>query len=250
MDIETYAERHPQLASDEVEAHLLEWIERTDFSTMLDVGCGSGRLITALASMGLLDHVSVHGVDLSQSRIDMFHERMPEVHLAVDDAESLRTVPDHTIDFLVSTQVLEHVDDIQMLAAVRRVLAPGGVAYISTVFKRPWARFFWRSQSGAWSLDPTHLREYTDDAQLLGLCYPMGPMLIDSRKVPVRFPVLDFVIRRLRLEPERIFASRIGRLARRVRIQIPGYFTWSLVLRATESYEGHASAGSSATTSR
>jgi SAM-dependent methyltransferase len=233
MDIETYAARHPQLASEVVEPHLLEWLARADFSTLLDVGCGSGRLISALSSKGLLERVSVRGVDLSQRQIDSFRERMPHVEVAVDDAESLHTVPDHTVDFLVSTQVIEHVDDALMLAAVRRVLAPGGIAYISTVFKRPWARFVWRNREGAWSLDPTHLREYTDEGQLLRLLDPDGPLLIDSRKAPVSYPALDFAIRRLRLDPQRVFALPAGRVARGLRIRVPGYFIWSLVLRGT-----------------
>ncbi|HTA97450.1 MAG TPA: class I SAM-dependent methyltransferase [Solirubrobacteraceae bacterium] len=235
MDIETYAEQHPQFASEDVELHLLEWLARSDFSTLLDVGCGSGRLISALLSKGLLDPASSRGVDLSQSQIDRFRVLLPGFDVVVDDAQSLQTVPDHTIDFLISTQVLEHVDDARMMAAVRRVLAPGGIAYISTVSKRRWARFIWRNQNSEWSLDPTHVREYTDDAQLLRLLDPMGPTLIDSRKVPVSYSLLDFVIRRLRLDPERVFALPIARIARRARVRIPGYFIWSLVFRMTDT---------------
>lgn len=234
MDIETYAKLHPQFASDDVESHLLEWMARTDFTTLLDVGCGSGRLMTALASRGLLDDTLARGVDLSQRRIDQFRASLPDVDVAVDDAEQLRTVGDQTIDFLISTQVLEHVDDAQMLKAVGRVLVPGGTAYISTVFKRQWARFVWRNQNGDWALDPTHVREYTDDAQLLRLLDAAGLVLVDSRKVPVSYPALDFVMRRLRVEPERILRSRAGRMARRVRIRVLGYFIWSLVLRQSQ----------------
>ncbi len=207
---------------------------RTDYETLLDVGCGSGRLIAALASHDLLDQARISGVDLSQTNVDRLHARLPQVAGAVDNAETLGTVSDEAIDFLISTQVLEHVDDTRMLAAVRRVLRPEGIAYISTVFKRPWARFIWRTERGEWALDPTHVREYTEEAQLLRLIDAAGLRLIDSRVVPVSFPILDFIVRRLRLDPERVFTSPVGKLARRARVRIPGYFTWSLVLRRAE----------------
>jgi 2-polyprenyl-3-methyl-5-hydroxy-6-metoxy-1,4-benzoquinol methylase len=231
MDIETYAERHPQLPSENVEPHLLEWLARADFETLLDVGCGSGRLLSALKSKGLLGQARVRGVDLSQTNIERFHARMPAVEVAVDDAQTLRTLPDEAVDCVVSTQVLEHVDDSRMLAAISRVLTPNGSAYVSTVFKRPWARFIWRTERGDWALDPTHIREYTDDAQLLRLLGPAGLMLVDSQKVPVSFPLLDFLVRRFRLDQERVFASRAGRLARRVKVRIPGYYIWSLIMQ-------------------
>lgn len=231
MDIETYAKRHPHLPSESVESHLLAWLADANYGTLLDVGCGSGRLIKALASQDLLDQACICGVDLSQTNIDLLRARLPQVEGAVDNAETLETVSDEAIDFLISTQVIEHIDDTRMLTAVRRVLKPGGTAYISTVFKRPWAKFIWRSEGGEWALDPTHVREYTEEDQLLRIVDAVGLRLLDAQMVPVSFPILDFVVRRLSLDPERVFNSRPGKLTRGVRVRIPGYFTWSLVLR-------------------
>lgn len=231
MDIETYAERHPQLPSEEIEPHLLDWLGRARYHTLLDVGCGNGRLFAAMREAGLLDDVRALGVDLSQTNVERLHSRLPEVQAAVDDAETLATVPDGEIDLLVSTQVMEHVDDARMLAAIRRVLAPEGTAYVSTVFKRTWARFIWRNASGEWCLDPTHVREYTSDEQLLRLLPAAGLALVESRKVQVSFPALDFFVRRLRVDPEQLLRRPGWRTARRLRIPVPGYLTWSLVLR-------------------
>jgi 2-polyprenyl-3-methyl-5-hydroxy-6-metoxy-1,4-benzoquinol methylase len=230
VDIETYAEKHPQLAFGDVEPHLTECLQRSRFASVLDVGCGNGRIIAALAQSDVLGDAEVRAVDLSRTNVESLRLRLPHVHAEVDDAETLATVPDASVDFLFSTQVIEHVDDVRMLDAIRRVLSPAGTAYISTVFKRPWARFIWRNDRGEWSLDPTHVREYTADSQLVSLV-PADLTLRDSRKVPVTYAAIDVLVRWGRIDPDRMFASQTARTARRVRVPIPGYFTWSLVLQ-------------------
>ncbi len=230
MDIEDYAAQHPQLPSERIEPHLLEWLARGEYGTILDVGCGNGRLLTALTAQGLLEGSRARGVDLSKTNVERARAHLPDVRFDVDNAETLAKVGDGEIDFLISTQVLEHVDDERMLASVARVLAPDGVAYISTVFKRPWARFIWRTESGEWALDPTHLREYTSDAELVDRVSATGLSVVDSAKEQVAFPILDFVLRRLPVDRESALSTSWARTARRAKVPIPGYFTWSLVL--------------------
>ncbi len=104
--------------------------------SVLDFGCGVGRL-----TMALSDHFDdVHGVDISAAMVDRaravaegaanpptyHHNRQPDLALFDDD----------TFALVVTFLVLQHMPASDSLAYVRefvRVLAPGGVA----VFQLP-----------------------------------------------------------------------------------------------------------------
>jgi SAM-dependent methyltransferase len=50
----------------------------------------------------------------------------------VDDGETLATIPDASLDFVVANHVIEHTEDpLAALAAWLRVLVPGGVAFLA-----------------------------------------------------------------------------------------------------------------------
>lgn len=50
----------------------------------------------------------------------------------VDDAETLATVPDASVDFVIANHVLEHLQDpVRALLNFTRVLRPGGTAFIT-----------------------------------------------------------------------------------------------------------------------
>jgi 2-polyprenyl-3-methyl-5-hydroxy-6-metoxy-1,4-benzoquinol methylase len=232
MDIEDYARTHPTFLTDEVEPHLAEWLERRPGGTLLDAGCGDGSLLIALGRRGSLDGRRVIGVDLSETRVASLRHHLPGSEAHVDDVETLETIDSASIDVLVSTQVLEHVDDGKMLAAIRRVLAPDGVAYVSTVFKRPWARFIWRTADGAWALDPTHVREYERDEEVFDRLPGLGLELVEQRKTPISYPVVDFVVRRIGAGSPRAFTRPGLRRLRALKVPVPGYFTWSFVIRS------------------
>jgi SAM-dependent methyltransferase len=172
------------------------------------------------------------GVDLSDVRVARAREKGPFA-VAQDSAESLLTQADGSVDLLVSSQVIEHVDDAKMAAAMARVLRPGAHAYVSTVFKRPWARYFYRSPGG-WALDPTHLREYEDKAALFGLFERNGLRLVDDALTPLAYPLVDPLLKRASALLQRLLgpgAVRSLTRARAVRVPIPGYFTWEMVLQ-------------------
>src|SRR5689334_17469531 len=86
MDIDTYARRHPQLAYGDVEPHLVEWLAKGGFHSVLDVGCGNGRIIAGLLEDRLLEGARILAVDLSESNITGLNARLPEVEATVDNA--------------------------------------------------------------------------------------------------------------------------------------------------------------------
>jgi hypothetical protein len=124
--------------------------------------------------------------------------------------------------------VMEHVpDERRYLDEIRRMLRPGGRAYVTTVFKRRWAWYF-RKRGGESVLDPSHLREYVDLPAFEALVLEGGRFreLLACELVPLWFPVLDPVLFRLgsRVPP------RAMRLLRWPRVPIPGYFSLEIVV--------------------
>ena len=229
MDIEEYASnRH--FYDDKIPALLARELAERSWGRYADLGCGDGSLLLALKEKGHFRGKEVHALDLSRTRIDRVRELCPEFDVKIGSAQELKAFSDASLDFVVSTQVIEHVpDDQRMLAEIARVLAPGGTAYVTTVHKKRWGWYFYRC-NGKWVLDPTHLREYQSDTELLREPTPAGLTVVENRKTQLFFPLADFFLRRLGAGSH-IYSSAWLRAIRRVRVPIPGYFNWELVLR-------------------
>jgi malonyl-CoA O-methyltransferase len=90
----------------------------------LDVGCGTGTLLGALAAR--LPGLAAAGVDLAPGMARLARARVPAAALAAADAEAL-PFRAGAFDLVLSTSTLQWIPDVgRALAEVRRVLAPGG----------------------------------------------------------------------------------------------------------------------------
>lgn len=226
MNLEKYSQRR-QFYSDEVPPLLSGCLESAQWSRLVDLGCGDGSLLYALAERGYLRGKTVYAVDLSQSRIDRVKEMNRDITCIVADA-CKTNIDDDSFDLLLSTQVIEHVaDDGEMVREMHRILSPGGTVYLSTVFKKRPAWYFYRC-NGKWVLDPTHLREYTDDAQLLDILQENGFNVLANKKTLDGRPIIDSILRRLHA-PRSIYYNRFFKSLRAMRVPIPGYYQWELV---------------------
>lgn len=174
----------------------------------------------------------VYAVDIDPARLLRVARRFPYVTTVVSPADSMRAIPDASLDFVVSTMLLEHVpDDKAVLDEIWRVLKPGGRAWITTVFKRKWAWYF-RRRSDETVLDVSHVREYTDVNEFRAL---LGEgrrswRVLDLELEPLWFPIFDPVL--FRIADSRIF-TRLGwfvRLLRCIRLPVPGYYTLAAVV--------------------
>jgi ubiquinone/menaquinone biosynthesis C-methylase UbiE len=100
--------------------------------TVVDVGCGLGRLTRAATVFGA---GSVYAIDISSEMLDRakeYNAELDSVTWVHGDGTSLAGIPDGGADALVSHVVFQHIPDPQVtLGYVRdmgRVLKPGGWA--------------------------------------------------------------------------------------------------------------------------
>ena len=96
--------------------------------TVLEYGCGNASLGFDLAPVAK----EVIGIDISDVAIQdaqriAAHRRLTNTKFLVDNAESMR-LPDRSVDVLVGSGIVHHLDIPRSMREVRRVLREGGIA--------------------------------------------------------------------------------------------------------------------------
>jgi SAM-dependent methyltransferase len=109
--------------------HVFALLDRLRFSSLLDVGCGNGELLSLIARRH--PHVALAGVDLSPVVVEANQRAFPTMRFAVGNIET--DDPGGVHDVVVACEVLEHLD--QPEAALRRMATatrPGGHVILTT----------------------------------------------------------------------------------------------------------------------
>jgi len=198
---------------------------------LADLGCGDGPLFATLSQEGLIDATRpVYAVDLEAARLARVSARFPWIETVVGSADSVPAIPDGSLDFVISTMVMEHVPNEQAyLAEIHRVLRPGGRAYVTTVYKKRWAWYF-RKRDGMSVLDTSHLREYTDLRVFRALVTNPGFRIVALERRLLWFPLLDPLLFRIggRVAEHR----RLLGVLRAAKVPIPGYYGLEVVLES------------------
>ena len=149
----------------------------------------------------------------------------------VADATDVSELRDASVDGVIASQLIEHVDDDGALVReLARILKPNGWWYVSSVLRARHAWWIYRVQ-GSWRLDPTHVREYRSEGELLEVLSHPDLTVTSVATAPVSYSLLDLALRgaaRVRLTAQErlpaIYRERpLLRKLRAVRARVPGY---------------------------
>ncbi|HSV39669.1 MAG TPA: class I SAM-dependent methyltransferase [Nocardioidaceae bacterium] len=125
----THDELKRQKKARKIVAVLQHFLGREDLDglTALDVGASTGYTATALAQAG----ARVMGIDIDEPGIDFARQRFGDsVMFTVADGASI-PASDQSFDIVVFNHIYEHVVNADaVMAEIRRVLRPDGVAYL------------------------------------------------------------------------------------------------------------------------
>jgi SAM-dependent methyltransferase len=195
-----YSEKHMHFYDEQVSVLLkMGLVLARDFARkprIVDLGCGDGRLTFALYKRGLLnDADEVFGVDVSGSRVERLAKELPFVKCIVSDALHVKELSRFSFDYIICSQLIEHVeDDKRLMLEIRRLLKAGGLLYLSSVIKKGHSMYFYFSD-GSFKLDPTHLREYSSVDEFVGIVASNGFEIIYLKTGQIMFPLLDLFLR-------------------------------------------------------
>jgi ubiquinone/menaquinone biosynthesis C-methylase UbiE len=166
-----------------VQKRLLEYVELPERANVLDIGCGTGRLLERLATQ--FPDLRGTGLDLSTNMLRMArlsNRHHPRLIYIEGKAESL-PFANGQFDAVFSTiSFLHYLEPKQVVSEIARVLSPGGRFYLVDIsFKK-------EVEPQLLSISPLGIRLYSpNQRQLLGssaglLClshhYLLGPVLL------------------------------------------------------------------------
>jgi ubiquinone/menaquinone biosynthesis C-methylase UbiE len=131
-DTRELAQKYDRVSDSQFEAgkRLVERLDVGAGTTLLDVGCGTGRLARWIAERG----ASVTGIDPLAERVEIARANVPNVRFEVGQAEDLSAFSAESFDVVCMSAVLHWVaDKKKALSEVRRVLRPGGRLGVTTL---------------------------------------------------------------------------------------------------------------------
>jgi len=103
----------------------------TTDAKILDVGCGYGRTLNELYTMG---YRNLTGIDFSSGMIARGKKQFPHLNLLVKKDETI-DFPDNHFDavilFAVLTCITSNQEQQALISEIKRVLKPGGILYIN-----------------------------------------------------------------------------------------------------------------------
>lgn len=205
-----YLERESRVLKADKIVALLGNVDLTHCQRILEIGCGSGVIISRLAE--LAPAAEAYGVDVRDNRIEYSGFQFIQV-------EGTRLpFPDNHFDLVVSNHVIEHVGDREAqgehLREIMRVMRPTATSYLAVPnkwrliephYRLPFLSWLPQSIADAW-VRAVHRGTYYD-------CVPLSirtaPRLLSNNGIAYRDITLNAVRATLAMEFPR---SRLARL--------------------------------------
>ena len=143
---------------------------------ILDVGCGDGLLLQQLVSPGR----ELCGIDMSGSEINKAQKRLPTAALSHGDVRDM-PFPSGAFDYVICTDVLEHIHGNAVPAECYRVLKQGG----SALFTVP-------AGSGRRGKSPQHVRHF-NARSFSDVLKDTGFEIVSQRSFGLHIPFITYL---------------------------------------------------------
>lgn len=102
------------------------------FESILDFGCGCGRMLLWLEALGKAH--ALHGTDVDAAAVAWCQENIPYAQVTVNAADPPLPYADNAFDLIFNHSVFTHIDERRQdrwLAELQRVTRPGGLLVLS-----------------------------------------------------------------------------------------------------------------------
>ena len=121
--------------------------ELSSFTSILDFGCGCGRILLWLIDVAKT--ASIHGVDIDAQAVQWAQHHIPFATIQQNRPEPPLDYEDGFFDLVYNHSVFSHIDEDlqdQWLSELRRVTRPGGWLVLSVHGEHAFAEFERRAQ--------------------------------------------------------------------------------------------------------
>lgn len=116
--------------------------------SVLDIGCGDGRLLEMIANQRWRKIEDIYGIDYSSEAIKQAQRRISGANLLQSDIHRLN-FPDNYFSAIIASETLEHANDPSVvLQEGYRVLRPGGL-FIITIPNGD--KGYWKGHAHSWN---------------------------------------------------------------------------------------------------
>lgn len=142
---------------------ILEELEKFEFRSILDVGCGDGSLLSHIQSRFPL--VACNGCDVSESGISLCAKKFPSMNFfKLDLGNSTQEVKQATFDVVVCSEVIEHLDNYKIaLRNLFQLAGPDGLLILTTP-----TGYIWKTYKYHGHVRHFELKELLEDLKVVG----------------------------------------------------------------------------------